>query len=159
MKKICLILIIGAILFGSCNQKREDSSSAIQTSPKEVFTTHNGAIDGYDPVAFFLEGKPVKGETRFSHEWHGATWHFASQENLDAFKADEEKYSPQYGGYCAYGTAQGHKAPTQPDAWALVDGKLYFNYNKDVQVKWIGNQKEFIETADKKWPDVKLQAD
>ena len=159
MKKAFWMMISGAILFGSCSRKSADSSAAIEESPKEVFSTNNGAIDGYDPVAFFLEGKPVKGEPKFSEVWHGATWHFSSQENLEAFRADEEKYAPQYGGYCAYGTANGHKAPTQPDAWALVDGKLYFNYSKDVQVKWFKNQKELIEAADKNWPEVKQQPD
>ena len=99
----------------------------------EVYATKEGAIDGYDPVAFFTDQKPVKGKKEISYVWNGATWYFASQENAKAFKQQPEKYAPQYGGYCAYGTADGHKAPTKIDTWTVVENKLYFNYNQDVK--------------------------
>jgi len=123
----------------------------------EVYSTKEGAIDGYDAVAFFKEQKPVKGKKEFSYEWNSATWYFSSQENVNEFKKDPEKYAPQYGGYCAYGTADGHKAPTQADTWTIVDSKLYFNYNQNVKKLWNAKQKEFIEKADKNWPTVKKQ--
>src|SRR3954453_18095032 len=87
----------------------------------EVFIKGDAAIRGYDPVAYFKAGKPVMGSKDFVYQWKGANWYFASQENLDAFKASPEKYAPQYGGYCAYGLADGHKAPTEPDAWTIVN--------------------------------------
>lgn len=124
-----------------------------QTSAK-VFSTTDGAIRGYDPVAFFVEQKPVKGKKDFSFEWNEATWYFSSQENLAAFKADPAKYAPQYGGYCAFGTAEGHKAPTDTDTWTLLDGKLYFNYNKNVQRDWLKDTNGYIEKADKNWPSL-----
>ncbi|HXB44544.1 MAG TPA: YHS domain-containing (seleno)protein, partial [Puia sp.] len=65
------------------------------------------------------------------------------------------KYAPQYGGYCAYGLTGNHKAPTEPDAWTIIDGKLYLNYNKEVQGIWNKKQKEYISTADKNWPALK----
>ena len=128
---------------------------AATAQKSEVFNTPDGAIHGYDPVAYFKENKPVKGNEKYSLTWKSATWHFVSQQNLDAFKANPEMYAPQYGGYCAYGLADGHKATTEPDAWLISDGKLYLNYNKDVQVKWKMKQAEYIQTANKNWPALK----
>ena len=123
----------------------------------EVFSTEAGAIQGFDPVAFFKESKPVPGKKEFSNSWNSATWYFSSQENLDAFKADPVRYAPQFGGWCAYGTASGHKSPTQPETWTIVNDKLYFNYNPSVQKLWNKNQKGLIEQANKNWPTVKKE--
>ncbi|MFN8313770.1 MAG: YHS domain-containing (seleno)protein [Cyclobacteriaceae bacterium] len=123
----------------------------------EVYSTEKGAIDGYDPVAFFKEQKPVQGKKEFATTWSDAVWYFASKENRDAFIADPEKFAPQYGGYCAYGTAAGHKSPTQADTWTIVNNKLYFNYNKDVWVRWNKDQSNLIEKANKIWPTLKKQ--
>jgi YHS domain-containing protein len=122
-----------------------------------VFKTEEGAIHGYDPVAYFKVGKPVAGSKEFSYDYNGATWHFSSKENLETFKANPEKYSPQYGGYCAFGASQGHKAATEVDAWSIVNDKLYFNYNKSVQAQWKKNQSELIKKADETWPTIKNQ--
>ncbi len=130
-------------------------SVAVFAQKSAVFTSSEGAIHGYDPVAYFKESKPVKGDKKFSLSWNAATWYFASQANLDAFKASPEKYAPQYGGYCAYGLASGHKAPTVPEAWTIANGKLYLNYNKDVMESWRKKQPEYIQTADKNWPALK----
>ena len=130
-------------------------SIAALAQKSEVFNPSDGAIHGYDPVAYFKESKPVKGDKKYSLSWNSANWYFASQQNLDAFKANPGMYAPQYGGYCAYGLANGHKATTEPDAWLISDGKLYLNYNKDVQVKWKEKQAEYIQTADKIWPGIK----
>lgn len=121
----------------------------------EVFTTKAGAINGYDPVAYFKEGKPVLGVTEFTFNWKDANWYFSSKANLDEFKANPEKYAPQYGGYCAYGTSQGHKAPTKPEAWTIVNEKLYLNYNTDVKVLWNKDKDALIKKADNNWPEVK----
>jgi YHS domain-containing protein len=86
------------------------------------------AIEGYDPVAYFNEGRPVEGKSEFSQEWMDATWYFASAENRDLFAADPEKYAPQYGGYCAWAVSQGYTANIDPQAWKVVDDKLYLNY-------------------------------
>lgn len=122
----------------------------------EVFIKPDGAIQGYDPVAYFKESKPVKGKKEFQHEWKGATWYFSSAQNLKDFKAAPEKYAPQYGGYCAWGMSRGYKAPTSADAWTIVDGKLYLNYDTDVRKKWDGDQKGHIKKADANWPTVKM---
>ncbi|MEO5683736.1 MAG: YHS domain-containing (seleno)protein [Chitinophagaceae bacterium] len=131
------------------------TSAAVFAQKSPVFATDAGAIRGYDAVAYFKDSKAVKGDSLLSFSWNGVDWHFANQENLDAFKSDPEKFAPQYGGYCAYGLSTGHKAPTDPQAWMITDGKLYLNYNKNVQQIWLKKQTECIQTADKKWPALK----
>jgi YHS domain-containing protein len=119
-----------------------------------VFSDRDGAIRGYDPVAYFTEGKPVKGSREFTHLWNGAAWRFASAANRDRFAAAPEKYAPQYGGYCAYGVAGGYAAKIEPDAWSVVDGKLYLNYDKRVQASWKSDIPGYIRKADANWPAV-----
>jgi YHS domain-containing protein len=106
------------------------------------------AILGHDPVAYFTEGRAVKGRDAFTHEWMGAKWKFASQAHLDAFKAAPEKYAPQYGGYCAYGVAQGYLVKIEPEQFRIVDGKLYLNYDAEVQRKWLADPAGYIRAAD-----------
>ncbi len=113
------------------------------------------AIKGYDVVAFFTEAKAKKGSENFTYRWKDTNWLFESQDNLDMFKKDPEKYAPQYGGYCAYGTADGHKAPSETDTWTVKDNKLYFNYNKKVQQLWSKDIPGYIEKADKNWIEIK----
>ncbi|HWY36102.1 MAG TPA: YHS domain-containing (seleno)protein [Nitrosopumilaceae archaeon] len=131
--------------------------TAITVHPQsqEVFSTKGSAINGYDAVSYFKESKPVKGNSKFILKWKEATWYFSSKENLATFKANPEMYAPQYGGFCAYGTSEGHKAPTDPSAWTVADGKLYLNYNSDVKTMWRKNQKALIEKADMNWPKIK----
>jgi YHS domain-containing protein len=109
---------------------------------------------GYDVVAYFREGKPVAGASRFSHEWQGATWRFASAANRDAFAAEPEKFAPAYGGHCAWAAAQGYKAKGDPQHWRIVDGRLFLNYNADVQGKWEKDIPGFIKAGDAGWPEV-----
>jgi YHS domain-containing protein len=110
------------------------------------------AIEGYDPVAYFTEGRPVEGASAFAHEWMGATWYFVSAENRDRFAADPEPYAPQYGGYCAWAVAHGYTAKIDPEAWKIVDGKLYLNYSKDVQADWVEDIPGNIAKGDVNWP-------
>ena len=119
-----------------------------------VFSTSDGAINGYDPVAYFTEGKPVRGNDAFSADWKGASYYFSSAENRDKFNADPAAYAPQYGGYCAYAVSQGYTAPTVPEAWSIVDGRLYLNYSLGVQKRWNQDIPGFITAADKNWPNV-----
>lgn len=111
----------------------------------------DAAIVGYDPVAYFTVGKPVKGKDEFTTEWKGAKWKFSSAENLALFKGDPEKYAPQYGGYCAYGVAQDGLVSIEPDKFAVRNGKLYLNYNAGVQEKWLKDPDGFIKQADQKF--------
>lgn len=120
-----------------------------------VYAPDGKALKGYDPVAYFTESKPELGDPKISYTYEGADWYFTSEKNRDAFKADPEKYAPQYGGYCAYGTSQGHKAPTEADAWTINDGKLYLNYNTKVKTMWDKDRVGNIRKADTNWPTIK----
>jgi hypothetical protein len=86
-----------------------------------------------------------------------ADWYFSSRQNLDLFKASPDKYAPQYGGYCAYGCSRGYKASTEPDAWTIINNKLYLNYNTDVKETWLKDKANLIQKADKNWPSVKAK--
>lgn len=121
----------------------------------EVFAPDGKAIHGYDPVAYFTASKPVPGDPKISYNYEGADWYFASETNRDAFKANPEKYAPQYGGYCAFGASKGYKAPTEADAWTIVDGKLYLNYNTKVRTEWNKDQPGYIKKADANWVNIK----
>jgi hypothetical protein len=125
--------------------------AAAQKAP--VYSTFlGGAIQGYDPVAYFTEGRPVEGSRQFTHQWNGATWRFASAGNRDRFAQTPEKYAPQYGGYCAYGVANGYAVKIDPAAWSVVDGKLYLNYDHAVQADWKKDVSGYIRRADANWP-------
>lgn len=111
------------------------------------------AVGGYDVVSFF-SGKPVKGNAQFQTNWKGATWQFANAADLTKFKANPAAYAPQYGGYCAWAAAQGRTAPGDPAFWRVVGGKLYLNYNADIQSKWLKDVPGFIKQADANWPAI-----
>ena len=114
----------------------------------------NTAAGGYDVTAYFSEGKPVEGDSKFHTEYMGAEWHFASRENLDKFLAEPEKYTPQYGGYCAWAAANGYTAKGDPNHWAVHNGKLYLNYDGKVQATWNTDRDGFITRADANWPAI-----
>lgn len=115
------------------------------------------AIEGTDPVAYFTEGRAVAGSSDFEHEWMGATWRFASAENRDRFAAAPERYAPQYGGYCAWAVSQGYTAKIDPEAWAIVDGRLYLNYSKSVQKQWSEDVPGNIAKGDANWPRIRAE--
>lgn len=110
------------------------------------------ALDGYDPVAYFSEGRPVPGLEAHELEWQGATWRFASAEHRTRFESRPEQYAPRYGGYCAWAMAQGREASGDPRFWKIVEGRLYLNYDASVQKKWEADIPGFIERADENWP-------
>ena len=128
------------------------STNALALDPVYTGFFSDKAIKGYDTVAYFTENKPVKGSTDYSFEYKGATWLFASQENLELFKDSPEKYEPQYGGYCAYAVSQNTTASIKPELFTIHDGKLYLNYNQSINDKWLKQKVSFIEDADKNWP-------
>jgi YHS domain-containing protein len=143
---LTLLAMLAAILAAPAARAAED--------PIYTGTLSDIAVSGYDPVAYFTDGKPVEGDRANSHEWQGATWRFATAENLEKFKADPAKYAPQYGGYCAWAVSQGYTASADPQAWRIVDGKLYLNYNPDVQKTWQQDVPGNIAKANANWPAV-----
>ena len=112
------------------------------------------AIRGYDAVGYFTDAQPVKGNPKFSFSWGGALWQFSSAEHLDAFRQDPNKYAPQYGGYCAWAVGHGYTAGADPTVWTIRNGKLYLNYNQDVQKKWSGDIPGWIAKGDANWPKI-----
>lgn len=129
-------------------------SPAFAKEPVYTGTFSSLAVSGYDPVAYFTQGKPVEGSGDHEYEWNGATWRFSSAENLNSFKSDPLAYAPQYGGYCAWAVSQGYTASSDPEVWRIVDGKLYLNYSEDVGKKWVKDIPGFIAKADANWPKV-----
>ncbi|NJS12418.1 MAG: YHS domain-containing protein [Microcoleus sp. CSU_2_2] len=128
-------------------------SSTTTVHPK-FYTEKGVALDGQDVVAYFTQSKLVMGVSQFKHNWNGATWQFASAQNRDLFAKNPEKYAPQYGGYCAQAASEGNLVATQPDAWKIVDGKLYLNYDKKVQAQWMTDIPGHIALANKNWPTI-----
>jgi YHS domain-containing protein len=116
------------------------------------------AVHGHDVVAYFTDGAPALGTAEFAHVFDGATYRFASQANLDAFKADPAKYAPAYGGFCAYGVAIGKKFDGDPRFWEVVDGRLFLNLNRDIQAKWLEDVPGNITDADANWAAIRSVA-
>lgn len=118
-------------------------------------TSTDLALRGFDPVSYFTDGAPMAGEVDITAEHNGAIYRFASVENKEMFEADPAKYAPQYGGYCAFGLAQGYKFDGDPAVWKIVDDKLYLNLSPKVSTIWQQDVPGNIGMADEKWIDVK----
>ena len=149
MQKTRLLLTTALLLFFTLGNAW--AAERINTLEKKGLFSYqpNGiAIRGYDTVAYFTDGKPVEGNDQFTTEWQGATWKFSSQENLDLFTAEPEKFAPQYGGYCAYGVAQNNLVKIEPDHWTIHDDKLYLNYNAKLNKEWRMDIPGYISSAD-----------
>ena len=131
--------------------------ASVPCAAGEYFERNGVALDGYDPVAYFVEKQPVAGSNEFTIEHKGSLFRFASAANRDRFRATPDAYAPQYGGFCAYGTAGGYKAKIDPAAWSIVDGKLYLNYDAKVRTEWNKDRAGYIVKADGRWPEVSKQ--
>ncbi len=113
------------------------------------------AVKGYDVVAYFTDYAPAEGSKNFSYKWEGVEWRFKNQANLDAFKANPATYAPEFGGYCAYGVSENHKAPTDPAAFTVLNNKLYLNYSLDVKKMWLKDTDGRIKKATENWKALK----
>jgi YHS domain-containing protein len=142
------VLALLAVIFSASlvAQKKGEPVASVFTREDRV------AVSGYDPVAYFAMGKPVAGKAEFFHEWNGAKWVFASAANRNLFKANPGNYAPQFGGYCAWAVSEGYTAPADPKAWKIVDGKLYLNYNTDVQKRWSQDIPGRVAKGESNWP-------
>ena len=129
---------------------------SLAAAKSEIYKNWQGlAINGYDPVAYYKDGKPAKGSSKYELEWKDAKWRFASAENRDIFRANPEDFAPRYGGYCAWAVSQGYTAAVDPkNAWKIVEGKLYLNYNVEIKAKWEKDIPGNIRKADANWPGV-----
>lgn len=116
------------------------------------------ALQGYDPVAYFVDGGPRKGEPKFAITYGGARWLFFNEANRQRFKQDPEHYMPAYGGYCAYGVAQGYLADIDPLAWAIINDRLYVNCSDSIHDAWLANIAGNNKKADANWSQLTEQA-
>lgn len=138
-------LVLGFWLVGS-------SAHALEPINKTLFG--GLAVKGYDPEAYFQAGKPVKGSKEFSYIWQGATWLFATAQHRDQFVAAPDRFAPQYGGYCAWAVSQGYTADIDPEAWKIVEGRLFLNYSPKIQARWQADLTNLVNAADHHWPDL-----
>ncbi|MBO6756145.1 MAG: YHS domain-containing protein [Roseibium sp.] len=142
-------------LFGAVALSATLLSGAAFADEITTFVKDGAAIGGTDPVAYFTEGKPVEGSDSYTAVYDDVTWKFSSAENRDLFVADPAKYAPQFGGFCAFGAAMGFKVPVIPDAWKIVDGKLYLNNSLPVQERFETDVDKFITNATLNWEIIK----
>jgi YHS domain-containing protein len=150
-KALAAVALLAVLAFGAF-QAYLYSLGLYASAP--VYQTGNGAIDGYDPVAYFNAGQPQRGQARFRETWNGAVWSFASAANQATFRAEPERYAPQFGGYCAYAVANGYTAKADPTAWHIEDGRLYLNFDASVKADWRQRRGELIAAGQRNWPRV-----
>lgn len=130
-------------------------AAALAAPAPAVSATEAGiAIGGYDPVAYFSEGRPVAGSEAFTLRWNGATWRFASAESRARFEATPEAFAPRFGGYCAWAVSQNYLAPGDPLVWRIVDGRLYLNFNDRAKLLWEADLVNAIARGNANWPTV-----
>jgi YHS domain-containing protein len=132
------------------------AGAEVNTTPGAVLVAGKPApglaVHGFDVVAYFTEGRPVQGDAAFAAVHKEATYRFASQAHLDAFKANPVKYVPAYGGYCAYGVSVGAKFDGDPRLWKIVNDKLYLNLDPSIQKAWLKDIPGAVKKADANWP-------
>jgi YHS domain-containing protein len=146
---IAIIAILSGTMLAGC---KASPSTIAGTGVEPFFKSAQGlALKGYDPVAYFTEGKPIEGRGEFEAEWRGARWRFATADNREAFLREPDKYAPQYGGYCSWAVGHGYTAKGDPQAWKILDGKLYLNYDQDVRAQWEREIPALISKGDENW--------
>jgi YHS domain-containing protein len=149
VKRMLSIVIGAAALLAA-------STGAASARSAEIYTGLFSSLGagGYDVVAYFKDGKAVRGKAEFATQYKDATWRFASKADLDQFRTNPSAYAPQYGGYCAWAVAHGYTASGDPEVWRVVKGKLYLNYDRDVQMQWEKDIPGYIVSGDRNWPSV-----
>jgi hypothetical protein len=146
MRNLFVIIALLAVTMALPTLAQAQKVPPVDASAKGI------AIKGYDTVAYFEQSQAVKGSPKFEYTWNGAKWLFATADHRDAFAKEPARYAPQYGGYCAFGVSQGHAVAVDPEAWKIVDGKLYLNYDKDTQKEWFKDIPGHINEANENWP-------
>jgi YHS domain-containing protein len=143
MKKQILMLLVTML-----------SATTFAQTTKHINVKGKVAIQGYDPVAYFESNKAIEGNKEITADYNGATYQFSSENNKSLFLKNPTQYEPQFGGFCAYGVSEGHESPIQPEAFTIVDNKLYLNYNLKVRELWSKDQTTRIEKANGNWKKI-----
>lgn len=127
---------------------------AVKQTGGEYNTLYAGlGAKGYDVVAYFTKGKATEGSSNYTSQYGGVTWQFANEENRDMFAANPAKFAPQYGGFCAWGVSVGKLFDVDPvNGWKIVDGKLYLNFNGDINTTFSKDPAAYINKANGNWP-------
>ena len=137
MRKLILMLFIGM--------------ASVQNYAQNQYLKNGIAIQGYDPVAYFESNKAIQGNSEINAEYNKATYFFSSEKSKTLFLKNPKKYAPQFGGFCAYGVSENHTSPTDPQAFTIVDDKLYLNYNMKVKELWSKDREDRILKANENW--------
>ncbi|HHP7235202.1 MAG TPA: YHS domain-containing (seleno)protein [Desulfobacterales bacterium] len=145
--KKMIILALAVMAFSALGDSDAIGADDLETKLQSV------AIQGYDPVAYFTEGRAIRGKSDYFFTWNDARWLFATAEHRDRFAADPERYAPKFRGYCAYGMSMGKQVAADPQEWTIVDGKLYLNYNRKTRDIWREDQAALIKKAEKNWAE------
>ena len=149
MKQLFYLIILCTLILGSVNAQPDKRKKEFNLDKTSL------AIEGYDPVAYFAQNKAVKGDKNFAIVYDGVTFHFASQQNKDLFRAKPASYEPQYGGWCAYAMgATGEKVEVDPETFKITNGKLFLFYNKyftNTLKTWNKNEALLSPKADANW--------
>ena len=147
INKLTIILLAAFIatvaVIAAC--AKADGVAKVNTDPE------GNAVRGFDTVSYFTGQAPLPGNAKFSIVWNGAKWLFANTENLEKFRQAPESYAPQFGGYCSYAVSHGNTADGDPQAWKIVDGKLYLNYNQKTKEAWEAEQDKLIKQGETNW--------
>ncbi len=140
----------------ACSRPPDSRVGELPPENLEIMSPNGGhAIGGYDAVSYFLDPEPRIGMPEFSYHWRGATWLFASEEHRELFQENPSRYAPVYGGWCAYGMAEGYAAESDPLAWTIHDEKLYLNWDAEVVEEWQSDLSRMLSRSEANWPTVK----
>jgi YHS domain-containing protein len=142
------ILIMLALVVVTLHTASAETKILINTDKEGV------GLQGYDPVGFFTENKPVKGNPATSSSYHGVIYHFASEENKSVFVMNPTKYEPQFGGFCAYGVTRDSAAPIKVEAFQIINGRLLLQYDEHIRDLFNKDTENNLKLADQKWPSV-----
>lgn len=146
------VIVLGAAGLGMLTMTVTPSTEmATETATSSINAVDGVAIDGYDPVAYFTDGEPVRGTPCFEMEHEGTVFRFSSQEHLDQFAESPSAFLPQLGGYSVFGMARGKRYDVNPTSFDIIDGKLYLSRNKKVRQLWQANPTGYLDRAEENW--------
>jgi len=156
LTKLAMATVVSAALLGSVATAW--AADEVNVVPGYSIAGAPLALHGYDPVAYFTEGHPVRGSDKLVHIHEGAAYRFSTQAHLDAFKQDPVRYAPQYGGFCAFGVSVGKKFDGDPRLWKIEGGKLYLNLNEDIYATFLEDLDGNIRKAEGNWAKIEHTA-